>query len=120
MEYVAYLEIQDFDSNGNLKPYVNNGKPTVIMGQGSFCGYCTKAKPAFEQLAKLDDNIVAATILTDGKQSEKAASKFLRVWDPEHRGVPAYFGFSSDGRFKSIHRGGRDLSSLQGFVSSLG
>ena len=38
MEKVAYLEIDDFKKDGSLKPYVNQGFPSVVMVQGGFCG----------------------------------------------------------------------------------
>jgi thiol-disulfide isomerase/thioredoxin len=119
MENVAYLEVEDFDSNGNLKPHVGNGKPVVLMGKANFCGYCTKAEPAFAQFAKSHPNIVAATIISDGEASEKAAGKFFKKWDSAHRGVPAYFGFSSNGKYKGVHGGGRDVAALKTFSASL-
>ena len=66
MENVAYLEIDDFDSDGNLKQYVCRGKNVVIMGQATFCGYCKQAGPAFEKFAKSHPNVVAATIVGCG------------------------------------------------------
>ena len=119
MENVAYLEIQDFNSDGSLKPYVGQGKPVLLMGQGNFCGHCQKAKPALQQLANSQNQFVVATILSDGDKSEKEASKFFKVWDNQHRGIPAYFGFSSNGKFNTTHQTGRDLESLKKFASSL-
>ena len=119
MNNVAYLENTDFDSRGKLKPYVGNGKPVLIMAQGNFCGYCTQAKPVYEKLAASTNNGVYATILIDGEQSEKEASNFLKIWDPNYRGVPAYFGFDKSGNFKKVHQGGRDSGSLETFLKSL-
>ena len=51
MENVWYLEDTDF-VQGALKPYVGKGKPVVVMAQGSYCGYCQTAKPAFQSLSK--------------------------------------------------------------------
>ena len=51
MNKVWYLEVQDFDAHGNLKPHVGGGKPVILMAQGNFCGYCQKAKPEFQKLA---------------------------------------------------------------------
>ena len=46
---IAYLTIKDFDSNGNLiNPKLKDGK-VIIMIQANFCGYCTIAKPAFQE-----------------------------------------------------------------------
>jgi len=107
MENVAYLEIQDFNSDGSIKPYVGKGKPILLMGQGNFCPHCRTAKPALQQFANSQNQVVVATILSDGDKSEKEASKFFKVWNPQHRGIPAYFGFSSDGKFKKNHQTGR-------------
>lgn len=119
MENVAYIEVDDINSDGSLQSYVGNGKSVVLMAQGNFCGYCQQAKPAFQKFAQTTPNIVAATIVTDGDQSEKEASKFIKMWDPNHKGVPAYFGFSSNGQLKTLHTGGRDVDSLKSFATSL-
>jgi thiol-disulfide isomerase/thioredoxin len=120
MENVAYIEDFDIDKNGNLKNYVNNGKPVVLMGQGSYCGHCQTAKPALQQFAnKTLGKIVCATIVTDGEESEKNAGKFLSIWDKSHRGVPTYMGFGRNGQFKKVHNGGRDSKSLEEFAESL-
>jgi thiol-disulfide isomerase/thioredoxin len=119
MENVAYLEVDDINPDGSLKPYVNNGKPVILMCQGNFCGYCTQAKPAFEELAKLLTNVVCATLVTDGEESEKAAAKFIKIWDKDYRGVPHYIGFDKNGKIKKIHSGGRDKKALETFCNSL-
>lgn len=119
MENVAYIEVDDINPDGTLKPYVTNGKPVIMMCQGLFCGYCTKAKPAFEKIAKTNPTFVFASILTDGEESEKAAAKFIKVWNEDHRGVPDYLGFDKNGKFKKVHSGGRDEKSLMDFATSL-
>lgn len=119
MENVYYLESEDFDSEGNLKPYVGGGKIVVIMGQANFCGYCKQAAPAFETFAKSYPNVVAAAIVSDGEESEKAAGKLFKKWDAKHRGVPSYFGFDSNGKYKGVHGGGRDVTSLKKFADTL-
>ena len=123
MENVAYLEIQDFTPDGNLKHYVNHsittGFPTVLMAQGNFCGYCKIAIPAFQAFAKEGHQVVAACIIIDGEPSEREASKFLKQWDPEYRGVPHYIGFDKTGKFVKIHTGGRDKKSIEEFAMSL-
>ena len=119
MENVAYLEVDDFNSDGSLKPHVNNGKPVVLMAQGGFCGYCQQAKPAFVQFAAESTNVIAATLVTDGEASEKQASKFIKIWDSKHRGIPAYFGFGSNGKFEKLHDSGRGLADLKSFAATL-
>ena len=118
MENVRYLEIEDFTPDGNLKSYVNQGRPAVIMAQGDFCGYCTQAKPAFQKFAS-ESKVIACTIKIDGDASEKEAAKFLKKWDSSYRGVPHYTGFDSSGRMLKIHTGNRDFNSITKFASSL-
>lgn len=90
------------------------------MVQAHHCGYCKQAGPALEQFAKESPNIVTATIVSDGEHTEQqAAKKYIKKWDPDHRGVPAYFGFSSDGKFLKQHTGGRDVDSLKKFAATL-
>ena len=116
MQNVAYLEVDDFNPDGSIKSYVNNGKPIVLMCQALFCGYCKQALPAFEQFAKKSPDLCIATIVTDGEPSEKATNKFIKMWNPNHRGVPDYIGFSSNGKFVKTHIGGRDVVSLIEFA----
>ena len=119
MKNVAYLEVTDFNSDGKPKHYVGDGKPILIMAQGNFCGIFKKATPAYEKLAENMNKVFIATILIDGEQSEKDASKFLKQWDTSYRGVPSYFGFDKNGNFKKVHSGGRDKESLETFANSL-
>ena len=118
MENIAYLEVDDFNPDGSIKSYVNNGKPIVLMVQANFCGYCKQASPALAQFAKESPDILVATIVTDGEQSEKQAARFVKIWDADHKGVPAYFGFSPNGKFMIQHRGGRDVGSIKNFTES--
>lgn len=122
MENVAYIEAGDINPDGSLKPYVNNGKPVILMCQGSFCGYCTKAKPAFQKVANhyyKTKTVVCATILTDGSDSEKEAAKFIKRWNSKHQGVPEYLGFDKNGKFEKVYQGNRDENSLIKFGDSL-
>jgi thiol-disulfide isomerase/thioredoxin len=119
MNKVLYLESHDFHSNGNLKSYVNKGKPTIIIGTANFCGHCTTAKPAFEEFAKKNPKVQAAIIVSDNSPTEIQAGKLFKVWDPEHRGIPSYFGFNSDGVFSKVHNKGRSVQDLEKFAKSL-
>jgi len=115
---ISYLEDTDINADASLKSHVNNGKPAVLMVQGDFCGYCTKAKPAFQELAKSMPNIAVVTVQTDGGPTDKKASQMLSVVN-KSPGVPAFLGFNKEGKFVKIHSGGRDLKSLEQFASSL-
>tara|TARA_R110002111_G_scaffold118193_1_gene180594 strand:+ start:920 stop:1282 length:363 start_codon:yes stop_codon:yes gene_type:complete len=116
---VLYLEDEDFDGNNNLRPNVSRGLPTIVMAQGSFCGYCQKAKPAYQQLANNIKTVNVATLKIDGNPSEKKASSRLKQLDPSYRGVPTYLGFDKNGRYVKTHSGGRDYNSLLNFANSL-
>lgn len=119
LENVRYLEKQDFTSNGDLKKYVNEGKPAIIMCQGNFCGFCNLAKPAFQDLSYSNTNVQCCSIQIDGEETERDASKLISKWDKNYRGVPFYIGFNSDGKYAKTHTGGRDKKSLEEFVNTL-
>lgn len=59
------------------------------------------------------------SVLMDGDKNEREASKFFTKWNPNHRGVPAYFGFDRRGKFVRMHEGGRDMESVMSFAKSL-
>ena len=119
MSKIPYLEITDFESDGRLKKNVGNGKPVVIMVQSSRCGYCVKAKPAYEKLKNVTNSVFLTYILTDGGEKDRKAGLLMSKLDPNFRGVPAYFGFDSSGKFKKVHNGERDTESLKVFAHSL-
>lgn len=110
---IPYLEEQDINEDGSLKSHVTKKKPTLVMVQGNFCGYCTQAKPDFQKLAN-NPYFSVATVMIDGSESEKRASSKL----PKTQGVPAYIGFTSDGKNGIIHNGNRDAQSLIDFMKS--
>lgn len=115
---VIYLEDSDFNADNSLQIAVGNGKPTVVMVQGAFCGYCTKAKPDFQQLASLN-NLTCATIQIDGGPTEKKAAERVKVLYPAYKGVPCFLGFDKNGKFVKVHEGGRDATSIGVFGQSL-
>ena len=120
---VIFLEITDFN-NGVL---TYNGRPfpgkVLVMVQGDYCGFCTKAKPDFIRLANdhgattlSDNSVVFATIKVDGKKSESELSKRLpEITGEDLRGIPAYLMFQN-GQFVGVHNGGRDAGSLKKFL----
>jgi thiol-disulfide isomerase/thioredoxin len=119
MEKVAYLEIDDFKKDGSLKPYVNQGFPSVVMVQGGFCGYCTKAKPDFQEFAKSGLPVVAACIVIDGSKSEQEAVSVVKKLDPSYQGVPHYMAFDKNGKFQKNHKGGRTTYDIIEFAESI-
>jgi thiol-disulfide isomerase/thioredoxin len=116
---IAYLTIKDFDSNGNLiNPKLKDGK-VIIMIQANFCGYCTIAKPAFQELA-IDNQatFICVTIQGDGKESgEKELNDMIKKIDPTFRGFPSYVGYKN-GKYIKSHSGGRTKESLKAFAES--
>lgn len=119
MVNVSYLEDSDLNPDGSLKPHVNNGRPCVVMVQGAFCGYCTKAKPDYQKLAHRSQKVAIVTVQIDGGPSEKSAGTMLTKVDKSYRGVPHYMGFNSQGKYVRTHTGGRDMASLEQFANSL-
>lgn len=119
MDEVPYLEGTDINPDGSLKEHVTKGKPTIVMLQGNYCGYCTQAKPAYMQLAASTPSVSVVTVQIDGPPSDQAAGKMLTKLDPGYKGVPHYLGFDKSGKFLRAHNGGRDVASLQAFVGVL-
>lgn len=116
---VAYLQDSDFDSNGNIKNPVilNSGKPVVIMIQANFCGYCTQAKPDFQNFADKNRNkVFCATIQGDGNEpGEKELSKRIDSIKPGFQGFPDYVLYRN-GRRVDKEINGRDVKNLENFV----
>jgi thiol-disulfide isomerase/thioredoxin len=118
---VAYLQDSDLDDKGDLiNPKIPKNIPVIIMLQGDFCGYCTKAKPAFQELADENENkIFCATIQADGKEKgENELGKRLNKIYSNFQGFPHYVGYKN-GKFIKDHNGGRDKDSLKKFAMSL-
>jgi thiol-disulfide isomerase/thioredoxin len=115
---IPYLEASDVTPNGDLSH--TNGKPSIVMLQGNYCPHCTTAKPTFQLLPQETQNLVNVyTVQIDGdSESDRKAGSVLMN---KHgiNGIPAFAGFSKDGKFKAVHNGGRDLSSLKTFATSL-
>jgi len=114
---IVFLQDTDF-KNETLSGKLS-AKKVFVMVQGSFCGYCTTAKPDFIK-AKNQSNgsVVFATILIDGDSSEKSLAKQLsKITKTDMGGVPAYLLFNN-GKFISIYTGGRDVKSILQFINN--
>ena len=100
--HIAYLEDTDFDDKGDLTASVllHQNKPIVVMIQASWCGFCNKAKPAFQTFADTYvDKVLAATIHIDGdKESEQLLGKRINIIKPDCRGFPDYILFDENGK----------------------
>lgn len=115
---IAYLEGKDVNDDGSLKPHVGNGRPVLVMVQGNFCGWCTKAKPEFQKL--LDNGkFVIATVQTDADDpnygDSSANVKISKV--NKSPGVPSFLLFDRNGRYVSSHNGDRTAEALSAFAS---
>lgn len=119
---IRHLQRQDFNDEGNLinKNLLKHKKKTFVMLQGSFCGWCQKAKPAFQEVGdKLSDKFFIATIQADGRISgEKECNVLFRKIDPTFRGFPTYLLFDEEGKYIKTHNGGRDFDSLKKFLET--
>jgi thiol-disulfide isomerase/thioredoxin len=116
---IGYLENSDFDSEGTLvNPNIPKDIPVVIMMQASWCGYCQKAKPAFQQFADQNQGkVFCATIQADGvRPSEKALGKRIPSIKKGFRGFPEYVLYKAGSPVdKQIT--GRDVEHLKVFAS---
>ena len=115
---VAYLEIQDFDADGNLMLSHFEGMPVMVMIQAGWCGACTQAKPEFQRYANM--NIAgAATIQNDGeRESERQLAAIVsRIYPEKMIGFPSYMLITGDGK-RIAYNGPRDAESIKNFVVS--
>lgn len=95
---IIYLENDNFDSDNRLIPIVNpwNESPmfdrvTIVMVQGDFCGFCTRMKPVFQEVAnELYTHMDFATIQIDQKDRTGLIQKdtLQRILKFDIPGVP--------------------------------
>lgn len=112
---IAYLEKSDFSDSGDLIGSYSGDKPIFIMIQGSYCGACQKAKPAFQQLAN-EGIIQCLTIQLDGeRQSEKDISNIITNIYPNLVGIPAFILYLNKERIP--YTGGRSVEEMKQFIS---
>jgi thiol-disulfide isomerase/thioredoxin len=113
---VIFLEESDFKNN----VLHHDGKPArgkwLVMVQGSYCGFCTKSKPSFVNLANKYKDVTFATIQIDGTDPEKALGKRLpKITGQNISGVPTYLLFEN-GKFSAMMSGGRGENELIEFM----
>jgi thiol-disulfide isomerase/thioredoxin len=111
---IGYLEYNDFSSDGKLLLAKN---PVFVMIQGSYCGACSKAKPAFQELAN-QQKILCMTIQLDGeRQSERDIGKILDKIYPNMVGVPSYILYKNETN-KIPYTGGRSREEMMEFIKA--
>ena len=114
---IVHLEVNDFKG----KVLCFQDKPVegkwLCMIQGSFCGYCTQAKPEFIKASRMaKGKAVFCTVQIDGSEGEQKLSKKLKtITGYDLGGVPAYILFE-DGKSKALHKGNRDSVTLIEFI----
>lgn len=120
LEYpVRYLQRSDFDDEGNIinQEILSSGKNTVIMMQAEFCGWCTKAKPAYQEFGnQYADQMFVTTTQSDGDiEGEKELGTILKKIDPKFRGFPSYVLYGADGKYLKTHSGNRTKDDIYNF-----
>ena len=112
---IAYLQDEDFDSEGNLiADGIPKNKPVVVMIQAAFCGHCSTAKPAFQRFAKQNKNVFCATIQGDGKEEgEPELARRLESIKPGFRGFPDYCLFIDGKRQDKAIKGRREVDLVE-------
>ena len=115
---IVFLQDTDFDIPRKI---LKTPLKTFVMVQGSFCGHCISAKPAFIEAANQNTgDVIFATIQVDGDASEKALAKQLgKITNGAYTGgVPTYLLFEN-GKYKTTYNDGRDAESISNFTNSL-
>lgn len=113
---VGYLQVTDFDASGNLvNAQLPKDRNILLMIQANFCGFCTQAKPAFQDLAN-EGEILCMTIQADGEEKgEKELGQMLDKLDSSFRGFPHYVLYRGGKRI-ATHDGGRSKEELKAFA----
>jgi len=111
---IIYLESQDFTSSGQLKAFKNN--TCIIMVQANWCGACKNAKPAFQEFASKNKNVVCLTVEEDSSNpdSNKRLNLIKKI-KPSFEGFPEYLLYKN-GQFINKEINGRTVASLEEFM----
>jgi thiol-disulfide isomerase/thioredoxin len=115
---VAYLQKNDFDTQGNLvNPQIPKNVPVLIFIHSNWCPHCMTAKPAFQSFAeKNSGKVFSATIQADGDMpGEKELGLMLNKIDPNFVGFPGYVVYMN-GKMVGVHNGGRGVGDLESFL----
>ena len=106
---IVYLDNDDFDEQGELKQlamFSDSSKPIFIMIQSNFCGFCSMAKPHYQEFATENkDKAYFATIQGDEARPERSLSikllmdRITKIY-PEFFGYPSYLILYKGKKFK--------------------
>ena len=110
---VFYMEIDDFEENGNFKHPMYNRYMLIMIG-GSYCGHCRIASPEFNKFAKNNKDIICGVIQVDGSDGEKQLGKMLGKFHAI-KGIPTFLLYGPNGQFIKIHEGDRTEEAFKEF-----
>ena len=119
---IIYLQRKDFMITSNKEIMLKGfgaDDIVVIMIQGGFCGYCTKAKPEYINFASKMvriPNVYPCTIQTDNKDCGDCDD--LREYLFK-QGVPSYVAFRGGRLVGEYNDNSRSSESLIEFVRNL-
>jgi thiol-disulfide isomerase/thioredoxin len=123
---IGHLEDKDFDQKGNINVQsVGSGsKPIFFMVYGSYCGHCTKAKPAFAKVFKDHGQRKAflAALQTDDPSSNalmKRLPGILLRHGIEFRGVPTYIMYNPSSKTYVEYTGSREAEAMRLYIQSM-
>lgn len=125
---VFYLENTDFNQNYIITTDVTNplsGYPyfsglTVVMVQGNYCGYCTKLKPTFQQVADelASQGVDFATIQIDSDQVGEQVFKtdaLAKILGQPLEGVPMLVKFYQ-GKVVDVYSGPHEYATIKQWI----
>ena len=109
---VAYLDSSDFTSDGKLK--AKSDKPVVVMVMATWCGFCKKAKPMFQELAnKLNNKKAYFAVIQH--EDDPNLDKMVNSIIPNFSGFPTIVKFVN-GKYIATHNGARTVEALEQFI----
>lgn len=117
---VYYLQDTDVGKDGELlHARIPKDKPAIVMVKASWCGFCTKTMPNFEQFSnQYSDKVFTAVINHDGTvEGEKELGKRVTEFAPNFRGFPAFLKYKG-GKIVDMTQGYKDVDALVKFMQS--
>lgn len=116
LKNIYYLQNGDFSDDGTLK--VPHNKPVIVAVVASWCGFCQRMKPDFQEFANRHggDKAYVAVIQTDGETpEEKQIGSKLKTIVPDFKGFPTIVKIK-DGKVIDYFEGERTVEGFQQFA----
>jgi thiol-disulfide isomerase/thioredoxin len=115
---IPHLEQHDINKK-TINKNLSQGKPMFMMIYADWCGYCSKAKPHFQQASEIvKDKVTFIAICADGKYADKGAYEKIKNVFPVN-GFPTFIVFDSSGNVKTGYSGERTVNSFVEFCNKL-